>query len=508
MFGRWLDSFVGVFAPKWAFERSRYRRAMDMQRNYDASRVNRNTYNWNAPTASADRAMSGHAERVRDRARDLVRNNAYARGALDAIVANVVECGIRPVLDEGPIADAWNRWCEHADVAGRLHFYEMQAMALRECIEAGEVMPHYLTRRKRLNLGLSPFCLELIESERIDSNQDSTFKRDSANGFIRRGVKLDSDGKPEGYYLYDIDLQSMQYAYNSRFYPANQVLHLFRVERAGQTRGMSWLAPVVMWLKDLHVYVENELQASAVASCFTVAIKTVDSGASWSELAAPTDADSTDTDGNRFENIQPGLVTHLLPNEEVEVINPARPNGSCEPWINLMLRSIAVGMGMSYEIVSRDYSRTNFSSCRASSLEDRKRFRPLQKWLTWHFCQPIYHEWFQSCCMAGMEGFPSLDEFLASPERFTNVEWQAPGWEWVDPLKEANAAKIEVETGFRSRTEIIAERGGDIRKVFAQLDKENELAESLDLNLLEGEPNSQSKVNADAENENATANAA
>lgn len=507
MFGDFLDSIVGVFSPRAGFQRQQYRRAMGLQkRSYDASRTNRNTYNWNATTSSADRAMFAHAERVRDRVRDLIRNNAYARGALDAIVANVVECGIKPRLSAGPIADAWNRWCEASDAAGRLHFYEMQSLALRETIEAGEVLNHYTGDASRKELGLAPLMLELIEAERIDSNQDSVFRRDSADGVIRRGVRLNKSNKALGYYLYDIHPSEAIYGYNSTFYSAADILHLFRQERAGQTRGVSWLAPVVMWLKDLHVYVENELQASAVAACFTVAIKTVDSGASFGELAPAVGADDSDLDGNRFSNIQPGLVSHLMPGEDIETINPGRPNAQAEPWINLMLRSIAVGMGLSYELVSRDYSQTNFSSNRASSLEDRKRFRPLQKWMVNHYCKPIFYEWFYSSCLAGLDGFPPVDEFLMTPERYINVQWHAPGWEWVDPLKEAQAARIAVETGFTSRTQVIAEHGGDISQVFAELAEENTMADELDLNLMADEPNSKTEaMNGDKEGQVASA---
>ena len=135
---------------------------------------------------------------------------------------------------------------------------------------------------------------------------------------------------------------------------------------------MTWFAPVVSWLRDLGVYVENELQASAVASCFGVAIKTEGSCPGLS--GESTEPDSVDDNGNSFEYLEPAMVARLRPGESIESINPGRPNSASEPWINLMLRGIAVGTGLSYEVVARDYSKTNYSSSRTSQLEDRRRF--------------------------------------------------------------------------------------------------------------------------------------
>ena len=231
------------------------------------------------------------------------------------------------------------------------------------------------------------------------------------------------------------------------------------------------------------MYVDNELQASAVAACFSVVVKTVDSGASFGTLVTPEGEESTDSRGDRFERLQPGLVSHLMPNESIEMINPTRPNATADQWIALILRSIAVAMGVSYELVSRDYSRTNYSSNRASALEDRRRFMPVQNYLVWHVCQPVYREFFKSCVLAGVKGFPTPTEFISDPDYWLNVTWRTPGWEWTDPQKEASAAKMEVECGFRSRGDVIEGAGGDLREVFKELAAEKKLAEEMGLDF-------------------------
>lgn len=502
MIGEWVDNVISVFSPasaaKRAYARNVYKK--QTQRAYEAARIDRTTAPWVANSLSADRALYGEADRVRNRVRDLVRNNAYARGAIDAIVSNAIGCGITPkpaIKDDTERNDAilekWNHWCESADIAARLHFYELQALALREMVEAGEMLVNQINLEPD-QLGGVPFALEMIEAERIASETDVFRGRaNTANqAIIRRGVEVNENGRAVAYWLYPNnpnDLNSMG-VYEAKRVDSEHLLHIFRSERIGQTRGISWLAPAVLRLRDLEMYLENELQASAVAACFAVAIKTVDSGNSWGELNTPSGQSSTDTNDDRLERLQPGIVSHLMPGEDISVINPMRPNAAADAFLAVMLRSIGVACGLSYELVSRDYSRANYSSIRSGSLEDQRRFRPLQKFITWRFCQPIYRAWFRQAVLAqeagqpGLEMFPTLSEYIESPEEWTRCTWRAPGWDWVDPLKDVKAAALEVQEGFRSRGDIIESNyGGDVRETFNELATEKKLAKDLDITL-------------------------
>jgi len=65
-------------------------------------------------TADTEIAMGGAL--LRDRMRDLVRNNPHAAKAV------------------------WDRWTRQCDADGQLHFYGLQTLICREMVEAGEVM--------------------------------------------------------------------------------------------------------------------------------------------------------------------------------------------------------------------------------------------------------------------------------------------------------------------------------------------------------------------------------
>lgn len=472
MIGELVDRMVSVFAPAAAARRAHARHIYRSVTGagYAAGKKSRSNELWMPGNRSPDLELSDGADTTRARARSLVRDNAYARGILDAIVRNVVGRGIRPQsrhesnetfneAAEGLFA----KWAKNCDLAGRLTFFEMQRQILREVKEAGEVFVQFIVDDSDRSRPI-PLALNLIDCDRLVS--DAYFSRgvDRATGNeVRRGVEVNDVGRAVAYHFHRShpnDLNSS--TWDTVRIPAEEVLHLFQPERIGQTRGISAFAPVIWWLRNLGFYVENEMTASAIASCFTVAIKTLD-GASAGTLSDAVDTSSSDTAGNSFEYLQPGMIPRLLPGEDVEVINPTRNSVQSEAWINLILRSMAVGTGLSYERLSRDYSKTNYSSNRASDLEDRRQFRADQDWLSAHFCEPVWRRVMAHAVAEGIEGFPATADFVGNFDEWTAHNWIAPGWEWVDPAKEIEARIRAMETGLSTLTEELAADGKDIR---------------------------------------------
>lgn len=489
MIGQLLDHAIGVFAPATAARRVHAREAYRRlsKRSYDAAKRDRTNANWFPVNRSADLELLSDAKEIRARARDLVRNNAYARGILRAICRNTVGVGIKPQArtpDEMvnvALEELFDRWQKSADITGRLSFYEIQRLAMWEVAEAGEVLIHFVESRDRSRP--LPLAIELIEADRIADEYlafRSKLNPDTGNE-IRRGIEVDATGVPVAYWLYPSHPNDIN-TWNTtpQRMPAENFVHLFKVERIGQTRGVSAFAPLVSWLKNLHYYVDNELQASAVASCFTAAIKTM-GGPNDLGLSDTLDSDSSDTDGNQFEYLQPGMIARLLPGEEVDVINPSRPNAQADAWINLMLRSMAVGAGLSYERLTRDYSQTNYSSNRASDLEDRREFRTDQQWMITHLCEPVWRRFVISAVQRGMPDMPSRTELLAEFDAWQRHIWQPPGWEWVDPLKEVQASIAAIDANLSTLSDEHGKRGNDWRSQLEQRAKEE--AAKLELGL-------------------------
>jgi lambda family phage portal protein len=436
------------------------------------------------------------ADRLRAEARRLVRDNSYAWGVVDTIVSSVVGAGIQAqstfetpegddIEDINDLRDkAWSEWSEVADINGRLTLEEIQIIALREMVEAGEVLIRIVNLPSTEYRGITrpiPMALEIIEADRLATDRDTyTMGIDRGDGTrVIRGIKVDESGKPISYMIYeDHPLQPYAVSRTPKEIPAREIIHLFRQDRVGQTRGVTWFSAALASIRDLGTYLDNELQASAIASCFTAAIKTE---TPLGNLNNPETGSGIDSAGNRERYIEPGLIFDLNPGESVEVINPTRPNNAAGEWTKVILRGIAVGTGLSYEVVARDYSQTTYSSSRTSQLEDRRRFRIIQKYLIRHLLQPVWDRFCDAASRTSLDGFPGPSDLLSDRRRFTPVEWQTPKWEWVDPGVEQVTSEAGINSFTATYSEVLGAQGLNFRTVFYQRAKENRLLKKLGL---------------------------
>jgi lambda family phage portal protein len=495
MIGKMLDSVITAISPTAGLRRAQARKVLRSFTGAEPSRISSSRKPKNNP---ADMELSGPfgADTLRAWARDLVRNNAYAWGVVDTIVSSVVGCGIKAQSQfETPSGDdietindqrdkVWSEWAEVCDVNGKYTLDEIQAVCQREMVEAGEVLVRLIRTPGKVYRGIYrpvPLALELIEADRLAGDKDNYAARLTPAGDNRiiRGVEVDDLGRPVAYWIYkDHPLQPYAVTRTPERVPAHEIMHLYRQDRIGQTRGVTWFAPVVTPVRDLGTYLDNELQASAVASCFTVAIKT---DTPLGNLIEPDGVGNTDDAGNSYSHVEPGMVMNLRPGEDVVGLNPGRPNSAAEPWIALILRQIAVGTGLSYETVARDYSQTSYSSSRTSQLEDRRRFRCWQKYLIRHLLQPVWDAFLDAAALSSLPSFPTSSELLSDRRTFAPVEWMTPEWEWVDPQSEQAAAKDAIESFMSDYQTELGARGRSWKAVMYQRAKENALKKKLGL---------------------------
>ena len=186
MIGKALDSFIGALSPQWGVKRTKARKLM---RAYAGAESNRLTNNARPKNQAADSELMGPygADALRAWSRKLVRDNAYAWGVVDTIVSSVVGCGMTAQsmmeTDDGVDVedvnflrdDSWDRWTDVCDINGQYTFVEMQRMAQREIVEAGEVLIHMVTTPAKEFRGISrpvPFALELVEADRLAADKD------------------------------------------------------------------------------------------------------------------------------------------------------------------------------------------------------------------------------------------------------------------------------------------------------------------------------------------------
>jgi capsid protein len=125
MAASWIDRALASVAPGAARKRLLERHAFEkLSRAYDGAAVGRRTEGWRSSSSSADGEIASGASRMRDRMRDLTRNNPHAAKAVAVLVNNIVGAGIRPRAATGTdaldnrINELWEAWTARSDADG------------------------------------------------------------------------------------------------------------------------------------------------------------------------------------------------------------------------------------------------------------------------------------------------------------------------------------------------------------------------------------------------------
>jgi capsid protein len=166
----WLDRAIGVVAPGAGLRRARQRQAMAaLARAYEGAKLGRRTDGWIAAGTGPNAEIAPALARLRDRSRDLVRNNPYAAKAVQALVSNMVGTGLLPQARAGEaelatLADRlWSEFAAAADADGLTDFAGLQALIVRSLVESGEVLVRLRERRTEDGLAV-PLQLQVAAS--------------------------------------------------------------------------------------------------------------------------------------------------------------------------------------------------------------------------------------------------------------------------------------------------------------------------------------------------------
>ena len=461
---------------------------------YEASAATRRTTGWSPVTSDINTLVFQNGDVLRSRSRDMVRRNPWATNALDAFVANSIGTGIKPhslhpdaALRE-QIQALWLRWTDEADASGLTDFYGLQSVACRSVMEAGECLIRLRPRLVKDGLSV-PLQLQLLEAEHLPTSETRLLEN---GNYIRAGIEFNQIGKRIAYHLYRQhpgDALNPMASTELVKVPAESVLHLFRPIRPGQLRGQPWLTQVLIKLYELDQYDDAELVRKKTAAMF----------AGFVTKNAPEDPilneGAPDASGNALAGLEPGTMQVLLPGEDVKFSTPADVGATYETFMRIQLRSIAAGMGITYEQLTGDLTGVNYSSIRAGLLEFRRRCEQFQhQVMVFQMCRPIWQAWIRAAVLSG--ALPNGD--LAA---YDSVKWIPPGFAWVDPLKDIKAQVMAVRAGFKSRGEVVSEQGYDAEAIDAEIAADNERADSLGLvydSDPRKEPNASSAASGDA----------
>ena len=488
-----LDKVISAIDPEKALKRAEARKRLEVTNalyglpggsgygKHGASYAKKGLIGWLTSGMSADEDIVENIETLRARSRDLYMGAPLATGALKTLRTNVVGSGLMLnsqvdadflKLSEEQAAEwekrterEWRLWAEtvDCDAERRETFYQLQSLVLLSALMSGDVFVTLPVIRRPGSV--YDLRVGLIEADRVCNPWEALVPGRNVLG----GVEIDRYGAAVAYWVAKYN----PHAYPQQFITTSQewtrvkafgtttgrrnVLHVMAdVERPAQRRGVPILAPVIESLKQLTRYTEAELMAAVVAGMFTVFIKSNSPQTPLGQMINP--ALQVDHDPNAYE-MGNGAIVALEEGEEIQVANPGRPNGAFDSFIVAVARQIGAALEIPYELLVKNFT-ASYSASRASLLEAWKMFRMRREWLVSAFCQPVYEEWLTEAVLKGRIEAPGFFDDPAIRAAWCGAEWYGDAQGQLDPLKEAEAAKLRVEEGFSTREREAAELTG------------------------------------------------
>ena len=518
-----LDRAISYISPERGLRRLAAKAGIER---YDAAagsyiggrRDRRQTQNWNTVSASPDATDLHDLPTIRDRSRDLYRNNSLATGAINQHAVSIVGTGLtlKPQIDfrflglsperakswEEDARRIYNAFCEHSDLADECKMYQQQWLVLLGVLAGGDIFANMVHAKGPLT-GLLSLKIQLIEAELV-SNPDR--KPDTAT--LAGGIERDaSTNRPirawiQDSYEHDHRLGHNLVKWNSRpFYNTRTkdriLLHVKSQSRPGQTRGVPMLAPVIEDLKQLGDYREAELFAVVLNACFAVVSKT-ETGEGLPETGELTSNPTNDLSRVQATLEAGTILEGFRPGESIESFASDRPNAQFESFYNAVVAQIAVGTDLTFEVLTRKFE-SSYSASKAALLEAWKFFRRWRAVVAREFCQPTYEAVIGESIERGYLAAPGWDDPLMRYAWLQSM-WVGPSPGSTEPFKENKADEIAQKHGWKTAEEITMEKtGGDWEAKHVQRTKEVQMRRDDGLEALE-EPDGGEPVNDDGAN--------
>ncbi|HEY8562801.1 MAG TPA: phage portal protein [Pyrinomonadaceae bacterium] len=460
------------------------------------------TADWLYSPTSTNQILYGDLRQLRQRSRDLARNDPYAKKFFRLVRNNVIGKGVTlQVRPSGTslksdaalskkVETSFYNWGkkETCSTSTKLSWIAAQQLFIMHVARDGEALVRFVYDKNN-KFG---FSLKFYNPAWLDETYTDTLPNGNR---VIMSVEVDEFDRPVAYYLTQPAGEfphRKQPRYRTRV-PSEQILHKFLIEEdEDQARGIPWLHAAMIRFKHFEGYEEAEIIGKRAEACQMAFIVPPE------DTTQQTTAESEDEEGRRVQPIQelePGAIAELPPGYDVKNFNP-KQDGGAPDFKKSVLRSIAAAGDVSYHSLAGDLEAVNFSSARIGSLEERDNYSALQVFVIENFCEPVYAAWLESAFLSG-----ALQISAKDLERVNEPMFRGRGWSWVNPKDDADAAVTGLENGFMTLTDILAEKGIDIEDHFETLKKEKALAKKYGIVLKHGNPENPDASDEPIENE-------
>jgi lambda family phage portal protein len=480
---------------------------------------------WMPRNVSADAAILKDAGKIRARARDLVRNDPFAKNAVrmnrDAVSGSGLKLALKidwrtlglqsieAAADwQDHVTREWEAFAEsvefQADARRQRTFSQLFSLTDQTDYVDGESISIV---EMKPGVGLYQTCINPVDVDRL-SNPTGAVGSDRMRG----GIERDLYGEPLAYHIRDghpadwaLSAASMTHSRVPRMTNWGRpiVLHTFDHTRPEMTRGVSEFSSAIISMRMLQDYNDTELQSATARAAYAAVIKTE---LDWSSAMAVLGAQVTRSGGATGTNPLMGMVTahlsnaadyyrdrgitwrgtkipHLMPNESLEVIRSESANANFGEFEKAFLRRFAAGLGVEAHELSKNYADVNYSAARAALLSVWRTYRARRTRLITQFAMPFFGAWLEEAFAVGTVVMPKgvAAEFLAVKPYLVRGTFYAWGKPMIDPEKERSAQQLGLTMGTDTLEDVCADDGSSWRDKLEQRAYERTYMMSLGL---------------------------
>lgn len=510
-----IEALVGRMAVPMAFGGA-----------YDgAARFDKQLADWSPPIQSADLDLLPNKELLDARSRDSMRNDAYLQGGAtihkDGIVGSVYFLNAKPmseVLGKGfdetwaaefqqEVESKFTLWAESpfkwVDAARTNNLTAMVRLAVGVYTGGGEVLATAEWRRdngREFNT-----AIQMVDCDRLSTPFEYQY-----DDMVRGGIRHDGFGAPQTAYIrirhpHDVGtfVGNSDVWREVPFYKPwgrQQVIFIREQQRIDQTRAV---ADIVAGLKEIAItrkFRDVTLQNAVVNAMYAASIESeLPTEAVYAQLGGgnigTTDLGGAITDyataflgaineyvgSAKNMKIDGVKIPHLFPGTKLQLRPAGNPGGVGQDFEQSLLRYIAATLGVSYEELSRDYTKTNYSSARAAMANTWKFMQSRKKFVADSFATSVYRLWLEEAINKGrLDTFPTRRAGILYSDGYLNTmfealaqcDWTGASRGQIDELKETQAAVLRIKFGLSTHEDELARLGKDWRKVYAQLERE------------------------------------
>lgn len=396
---------------------------------------------------SASAAASSGVRRVlRNRSRYECENNSYAQGMIQSLANYVIGTGPRLQLNQD-IETKFKAWAKEIKLAQKLRTMRMARA------KDGEAFAVFI-KNERLRSPVK-FDLRLIEAEQVSTPTFFAQSRQHVDGIV-----FDEAGNPVAYHILkqhpgDACLTN---SFDYETVDAKDVIHWFRSDRPGQTRGIPEIQASLSLFAQLRRYTLAVLDAAETAANLAALI--------YSD-APPDSDDAVEAEAFDTFDLERNTAMTLPMGWKATQLKAEQPTSTYSEFKKQIISEAGRCVSMPYNITAGDSSSYNYSSGR---LDHQTFFSAVE--IDRIDCEdvvldPIFDRWLSEASL--------IEEFIG--QEFRTIEPVAREWYWdqpvsIDPVKDATAKEIRLRSGQDTVEEICAEVGKDGKEFKEKLAKE------------------------------------